>query len=269
MALRAALDARVHAARINLHLFGVVEGEDDMIRMGMVRDVTARFVSQHLAPLLEVLRSVNVDEQGNRLSPEKAILRLGVRELLRYPTRSGRAVVRLLSHPGTYRLAAWAAREGLREVFGLAARLVPAGSIARYRALPASLRSHARFGERNLRRIRWTYLRLALQFQLELTSAQIALQRLGQRIEWLVSIIALCHHAASQPESEQQIARLQCIHLCEKLRNSRAGLSYASLEHLRDALRPVASHMVRGTISAFDGLEPEPYTHEWRNVANT
>src|SRR5690606_36381488 len=35
--------SRVNAARANLHLFGVVEGEDDMIRMGMVRDVTSKF----------------------------------------------------------------------------------------------------------------------------------------------------------------------------------------------------------------------------------
>ena len=38
--------SRVNEARVNLHLFGVVEGEDDLILMGMVRDVTQRFVER-------------------------------------------------------------------------------------------------------------------------------------------------------------------------------------------------------------------------------
>jgi alkylation response protein AidB-like acyl-CoA dehydrogenase len=45
-----AASSRVNAARANLHLFGVVEGEDDMIRMGMVRDITLPFVERYLAP---------------------------------------------------------------------------------------------------------------------------------------------------------------------------------------------------------------------------
>ena len=40
--------SRVNEARVNLHLFGVVEGEDDLILMGMVRDVTQRFVERLL-----------------------------------------------------------------------------------------------------------------------------------------------------------------------------------------------------------------------------
>ncbi len=39
--------SRVNEARVNLHLFGVVEGEDDLILMGMVRDVTQRFVERY------------------------------------------------------------------------------------------------------------------------------------------------------------------------------------------------------------------------------
>ena len=50
--------SRVNEARVNLHLFGVVEGEDDLILMGMVRDVTQRFVERYLSSLLGVIDAV-------------------------------------------------------------------------------------------------------------------------------------------------------------------------------------------------------------------
>ena len=53
--------SRVNEARVNLHLFGVVEGEDDLILMGMVRDVTQRFVERYLSSLLGV---IDVGEHG-------------------------------------------------------------------------------------------------------------------------------------------------------------------------------------------------------------
>ena len=49
--------SRVNDARVNLHLFGVVEGEDDLILMGMVRDVTQRFVERYLSSLLGVIEA--------------------------------------------------------------------------------------------------------------------------------------------------------------------------------------------------------------------
>ena len=40
--------------------------------------------------------------------------------------------------------------------------------------------------------MRWTNLGISLWYQLELTRAQIPLQRLGKSIEHLTSMVALC-----------------------------------------------------------------------------
>ena len=49
------------------------EGEDDLIRLGMVRDVTQSFVSEYLAALLDTIRAANVTPEGQQL-PSKPIL---------------------------------------------------------------------------------------------------------------------------------------------------------------------------------------------------
>ncbi len=58
--------SRVNEARVNLHLFGVVEGEDDLILMGMVRDVTQRFVERYLSSLLGVIEVANTAPGGGK-----------------------------------------------------------------------------------------------------------------------------------------------------------------------------------------------------------
>src|SRR5690606_20974818 len=50
--------SRVNDARANIHVFGVVEGEDDLILMGMVKDVTGAFVDRHMAGMLAVIQSI-------------------------------------------------------------------------------------------------------------------------------------------------------------------------------------------------------------------
>ena len=87
--------SRVNAARANLHLFGVVEGEDDMIRMGMVRDVTSLFVKRYLAGLLGVLRAANVDRAGRELSGADRLLRIGRERCSGSPARCAAAFGRL------------------------------------------------------------------------------------------------------------------------------------------------------------------------------
>ena len=47
--------SRVHDSRNNMHVFGVVEGGDDLILMGMVKDVTDNFTNRYMAGLLGVI----------------------------------------------------------------------------------------------------------------------------------------------------------------------------------------------------------------------
>jgi len=255
--------SRVNAARVNLHLFGVVEGEDDLIRMGAVKDVTLPFVDRYLSPLLGILQRANTDANGKTVAPEERILRLGLRELRRFPRRSLIALGRLLAAPALLRLGAWIGGNMALELARVATRLIPAGWLPAYRSLPPVLRGHVRFAEFELRRIRWTYLRLSLGFQLQLTRAQVALQRLGQRIEWLVSILALCHHSALQDPSQQHIADLQCLLLRERVEASRRGLNHATLRRLGRALSRVARDVASDESSLFSQLPGEPYAHPW------
>jgi len=253
-----AADSRVNAARANLHLFGVVEGEDEMIRMGMVRDVTMPFVERYLASLLDQLQAINTDGAGKAVPIDQRILVLGPGALWRYPRRTLTALGRTIGNPALYRLGAWIGRNALDDLLGM----LPGARQAASQDLPdRALRAHARFATRELARLRWTYLRLSLTFQLELASAQMVMQRFGQQIEWLVSILALCHHAAAQDQSQWRAADLQCTLLTEKVRAGREGLRTGHLRQLRRRVAAIGGDLVNGSASLLDGLEPEPFAH--------
>jgi alkylation response protein AidB-like acyl-CoA dehydrogenase len=256
--------SRVNAARANLHLFGVVEGEDDMIRMGMVRDVTARFVDRYLAPLLGQLRIANTGSDGQPLPEADRILRVSIGNLLRHPARTLGIVGKLVANPAPYRLAGWMVRNLASDLLRAPLALLPSRLLPRYRPLPPTLRDHARTAERELRALRWRHLWISLSFQLELTSAQIALQRLGQQIEWLTSVLVLCHHAAVQDETQWRIANLQCLLLLERIRGAKAGLRSRRLRRLRKAVAEVGGDVASDTVSLFRGLPAEPYQHPFK-----
>ncbi|MDX1562981.1 MAG: acyl-CoA dehydrogenase, partial [Gammaproteobacteria bacterium] len=259
--------SRVHAARVNLHLFGVVEGEDDMIRMGMVRDVTLRFVREYLAVLLDVIRRANTDESGEPVADDARILTLGPAAFAKYPRRWFKAIFELLRERGFWRLGGWIVREGAKDLARLPLRLVPGWALTRYATLPGALRGHIRFAERKLRLVKWQYLLLSIVYQLELTRAQIPLQRLGLKIEQLVSMLAVCHHAAVQDPSQQDIADLQARLLREKY----AALRFSgSLRHgagLRHATARVGQRIEDDSLSLFADLAAEPYAHPWDDEA--
>lgn len=254
-------NSRVNAARANLHLFGVVEGEDEMIRMGAVRDVAQRFTQAYLEPLLGALQALNTDGEGNPLPEQQRILRLGLREIVRRPVFATRLLARLGASGAPYRLLGWIVRNVLADLRRAPLRLVPDALHSRYRSLPRELRPHARFAERELRRIRWHYLRLSIIFQLEMTAAQVALQRLGQRIEWLTSMLALCHHAAGQDGSQWSVAGLQCLLLRERVHANASGLGAAPLRALRAAILRVGLDAQEDRSSLLRNLEPEDYAH--------
>jgi alkylation response protein AidB-like acyl-CoA dehydrogenase len=255
--------SRVHAARVNLHLFGVVEGEDDMIRMGMVRDVTLRFVNEYLAALLEVIRAANTDAAGKPVEEGERILSIGPRTFLMYPGRCSAALLRLVKHAGFWKLGGWIARSAGSGLLRLPLRLVPAALLPRYAGLPPLLRRHARYAERKLRGLRWTYLGLSMIYQLELTRAQIPLQRLGLCIEHLVSMLALCHHAALQDASEHRVAALQAQLLKDKFRAVPLLGSLGELRRLRAAVAAIGRDIETGENAMLRSVEAEPFAHPW------
>jgi len=259
-------DARVDAARANVHVFGVVEGEDDLILMGMVKDVTASFVDRHLAGLLSVIQSINVGPDGKPVARDDLILRIGARTFLRHPGRALRATGRLLKNPGFWRLAGWVARNALLDLVTLPGRLVPTALVPRYRRLPPILRGFARSGERALRRARWTYLGINLWFQLELTRAQIPLQRFGKLLEHLTSMVVLAWHGGTLDPSQQRVAALQCALLREKAKGIRLLSGLLALEETRALVAAVGRDVEAGTSSLIADVPPARFAHAWEGV---
>jgi hypothetical protein len=260
------MGSRVNDARVNLHLFGVVEGEDDLILMGMVRDVTQRFVNDYLSGLLRVIESMNRARDGGKLPGEQRILRIGATTLFRQPRKSCAALVRLLGQPELWRLGVWVVRNAVAGLLRLPLRLVPAAAIGRYRALPPPLRGYARYAERKLKLLRWSYLGLSLFYQLELTRAQIPLQRFGKCIEHLVSMLAVCHHAALGDESLREIAVLQAQLLQDKYRALRLFSGLKAMQRTRRAVDAVGSALEAGRCSLIDDIEPQAFGHAWDEV---
>ncbi len=261
--------SRVNAARVNLHLFGVVEGEDDMIRMGMVRDVTLGFVRRYLQPLLDVVRAANTGPDGEPVPAHRRLLRITPAVVLREPVRGITALARLAGKRDVWRLAGWIAANAGGDLLRFPLRLVPASLLPRYTSLPPRLRRYARFAERRLRGLRWQYLGLSMVYQLELTRAQIPLQRFGLKIESLVSILALVHHASAFDESQQVIAALQAQVLKDRFRGIRLLGAVGEIERLRRSIRDLGERIETDRISLFDGLAPEPYAHPWESEAGS
>ncbi len=254
---------RTNDARSNIHVFGVVEGEDDLILMGMVKDVTGPFTEQRLAALLGVIESVNQGPDGKPLPREQRILRIDAKTLLQHPGRCLQATGRLLAHKGFWSLVGWMAGNALFDLVRLPLRAVPASLRPRYGALPRPLRRYARWAEDRLRGLRWSYLAINGFFQLELTRAQLPLQRLGKVIEHLVAMLALCHHAAGQDASQQRVAALQCELLRIKVRGLRLATGLFELQRLRDRVAAVGQDLEKNECTLLAGVAPEPFVHPW------
>ncbi|MEY3160467.1 MAG: hypothetical protein RIT25_458, partial [Planctomycetota bacterium] len=213
--------SRVNEARPNMHVFGVVEGEDDLILMGMVKDITDGFTTKYMAGLLGVIQAMNMGGDGKPLPAEQRILRIDPKSFGKAPGRCIAATLKLPLQGSFWKLAGWIVTNGITEVLRLPGMLVPTGLVPRYASLPRELRRHARFAERRLRWIRWAWLAINMHFQLELTRAQVPLQRLGKAIEHLVSMVVLCHHAAQQDVTQQR----RTAGLRAPVRAARQGLS--------------------------------------------
>lgn len=255
--------ARTNAARGNMHVFGVVEGEDDLILMGMVKDVTAKFTETYMAPMLGVIQSINMGADGKPVPREQRILRILPSTFLTAPGKAFQASFRLMGQAGFWKLKGWILGQGLLELLRLPGRLIPTALLPRYARLPKILRSHARYAERKLRSRRWTYLWVNLFFQLELTRAQIPLQRYGKSIEHLVSMLALCHHGAAQDATQQRVAALQCALIKDKFRGIRILSGLFEMQRTRALLDGIGKDIEKGESTLLNGVAPEPYTHPW------
>ncbi|MBM3974121.1 MAG: acyl-CoA dehydrogenase [Planctomycetes bacterium] len=254
--------SRVHQARHNMHVFGVVEGEDDLILMGMVKDVTDGFTSRYMAGMLGVLQSINVGQDGKPLPPDQRLLRITPATVFSKPNKVWQATVRLLANGSFWLLALWIVWNLVLEVLALPLRLLPTGMLPRYQLLPKELRGYARFAERRLRWLRWAYLGINLHFQLELTRAQIPLQRLGKAIEHLVSMLALCHHAAALPDgSQRRVAALQCEQLMTQAKGLRLLTGLWQMDRLRSLVAAVGDDLEQGQCTLVDGVAPQPFAH--------
>ncbi|MEO0477839.1 MAG: acyl-CoA dehydrogenase family protein [Planctomycetota bacterium] len=256
--------SRVSEARANMHVFGVVEGEDDLILMGMVKDVTTKFVDTYMAGMLGVIQSLNTKPDGQPVDKSDRILRIGPKEFLRWPGRCLKATGMLLGNKGFWSLVGWILGNGAMDLLRWPGKLIPTGLLPRYRKLPKSLRRSARFAEGQLRKRRWVYLGVNLWFQLELTRAQIPLQRFGKGIEHLVSILVLAHHAAEQDESQQRVAALQAELLREEFTGIRVLRGFLAIERQRSLLSGVAADLKTGDSSLIADVKPEPFSHDWR-----
>jgi hypothetical protein len=261
--------SRVNDARVNLHLFGVVEGEDDMIRMGMGRDVTLSFVNQYLSGMMDAINAANLDEQGNLYPAPQRILRIGLKSLLQQPQRSFKALTTLFRSRQLYQLMGWVLQNLAADVINLPASLLPVSWLSRYQDLPLGLRSYVRFAEKELRKIRWSYLGFSLYYQLELTRAQIPLQRIGLAIEQLVSMLVVCHHAAVQDKTQHSIAAIHAQVLKEKYQAIKLFRSLPEIERLRHQVSKLGNEIETGQSSLLNEIEAAPFAHPWAEDSAT
>lgn len=254
--------SRVHDARHNMHVFGVVEGEDDLILMGMVKDVTDTFTSKYMAGMLGVLQSINMGRNGKPLPRAERILRIRPATIFDKPGKVLTATRRLLTNPSFWQLTGWILGQSVVELVRTPFRLVPTGMIPRYQLLPAELRRYARFAERRLRQLRFAYLGINLHFQLELTRAQIPLQRLGKSIELLVSMLALCHHTSSNRDPSQiKIAALHCEQLMTRVKGIRLLTGLWEMDRLRKHVAAVGDDIEKGQSTLINDVKPEAFAH--------
>lgn len=260
-------ESRITDARANIHVFGIVEGENDLILMGMIKDITSKFTSTYLASMLSVLQEVN-SVDGNPVDKDQRILKIDLKTFLKYPKRCLDASLKLITRPPLYKLIGWIIKNAISDIFGLYNRLIPLSMNSKYSEIPKDLRKYVDYSLRNLRKIRWTYLGISLYYQLGQTHAQIPIQRLGKKIELLVTMLALCAHASKLDKSQQSIAALQSelIKLDVEAIQILKGIS--STQTLRRHLKDVANDILNENSSFIKDIKPQNFAHDWRTEEN-
>jgi len=253
--------SRISDVRATAHAFGIVEGEDDLIRLGMVRDLTKSFTENYMAGLLHLLQRANTDKNGQPVVKEKRILRLSLGRFIKSPIRMSNLLLSLASNAGVWRLLGWVARNLISSLIDRCALWFPSKLMVRYKSIPSPLKSHLRFAEYQLRKCRWHYFKISAAYQLELTQAQLPLQRLGKRIETLMCIATLCAHASQLDESTQRVALAQIEILRSELEGN--SMSVKRMESLRIAVKGVAKDLSEEQCSLIKSIKAQPFAHPW------
>lgn len=255
--------SRITEARSNIHVFGIVEGENDLILMGMIKDITSKFTSNNMVSMLGVLQEANTKD-GEPVAKENRILKIDFKTFLKYPKRCAIATSKLLINPGFYRLLGWITKNAISEIPNLLSRLVPVNMKSRYEELPKDLKEYASYAERNLRKCKWLYLGISLYYQLEQTHAQVPIQRLGKKIELLVSMLALCAHASKQDKTQQSIAALYSEVLKVEIEGIKILKGLSSTEKLRKHLKVVGDDVQNDLSTLIKDIKPEAFAHDWQ-----
>ncbi|RBO78405.1 acyl-CoA dehydrogenase family protein [Marinomonas aquiplantarum] len=253
--------SRISDIRATAHAFGIVEGEDDLIRLGMVRDLTKSFTENYMAGLLHLLQRANMDKNGQPVVKEKHILKLSLGRFIKSPIRMSNLLLSLASNAGVWRLLGWVARNLVSSLIDRCALWFPSKLMVRYKSIPSPLKSHLRFAEYQLRKCRWHYFKISAAYQLELTQAQLPLQRLGKRIETLMCIATLCAHASQLDESTQRVALAQIEILRSELEGN--SMSVKRMESLRIAVKGVAKDLSEEQCSLIKSIKAQPFAHPW------
>ena len=260
------VNARIHKARHNMHVFGVVEGQDDLILMGMVKDVTAKFTDTYLAPLLGVLADANKGPDGAPVAEDEHILKIGPGAVAKFPGRVCKATMSLLSKAGFWSLVGWIFANGVKDVAWSATRLLPGWLIERYSWLHPDLRFYARWAEAQLRYQKWVYFLMNSFYQLELTKAQLPLLLFGRRVEKLTSIMAVCYHAVGKGPHEVAVAKTAAELLKREAEAIRVIRGIPSIERLRkssaEAVKTAEGQYANGVAS------PQPWTDSSKGVGS-
>lgn len=256
-------ESRITEARVNIHVFGIVEGENDLILMGMIKDITSKFTSAYMMSMLGVLQEANMIDSAS-VSKEDRILKIDLKTFLKHPVRCLTATAKLALKPGLYKLIGWILKSAVCEIPHLLGRLVPLSMKSRYDDIPSDLKKYVSYAERNLRKCKWLYLGISLYYQLEQTHAQVPIQRLGKKIELLVAMLALCAHASKQDKSQQSIAALQSEIMKIEIEGIQILKGLSSTETLRRHLAQVGDDAQNGLSSLIKDIKPQAFAHDWQ-----
>lgn len=256
-------NSRVTEARANIHVFGIVEGENDLILMGMIKDITSNFTSENVASMLSVLQEANMKD-GESVDKKDRILKINLETFMKHPKRCATATLKLLGKPGFYKLIGWIAKNALCEIPKVLGRVVPLSQKSQYDEIPSDLKPYVSYAERNLRKCKWLYLGISLYYQLEQTSAQVPIHRLGKKIELLVAMLALCAHASKLDKTQQSVAALYSEILKVEIEGIQILKGLSSTEKLRKYLKVVGDDAQNGESTLIKDIKPEAFAHDWQ-----
>ena len=112
-------------------------------------------------------------------------------------------------------------------------------------------------------------LGINLHFQLELTRAQIPLQRLGKAIDLLVSMLTLCHHATNNRDQSQiRIAALHCEQLTHRVNGIRLLTGLWEMDRLRKHVAAVGEDLEKDQCTLVDNVKPQALAHPFAPQEN-